>query len=111
VLDFFKQPSGTLASPPVLVKAGDEDPDAPPTFQEKIVIRFLFSFCKFFIFKTYKHIVWNHPPHFSIVFMETSVSANIAHLRTTYDVTFVDDCTLELKMTVTDNIAFEYRHS
>jgi len=73
------------------VKAGDEDPDAPPTFQEKIVIRFLFSFCKFFIIKTYKHIVWNHHPHFSIVFMETSVSANIAHLRSIYDVTFEDD--------------------
>lgn len=32
------------------MKAGDDDPDAPPTFQEKIVICFSFSiFCTFFI--------------------------------------------------------------
>jgi len=32
------------------VNAGDEDTDAPPTFQEMIVIRFLFSiFCTSFI--------------------------------------------------------------
>jgi hypothetical protein len=33
---FFKSPSGTHASPPVLVNNGDDDQDDPPTVQQEV---------------------------------------------------------------------------
>jgi hypothetical protein len=34
--DFLQQSSGTLASPPVLLASGDDDPGDPPTVQEEV---------------------------------------------------------------------------
>jgi len=36
MLDFFKSSPGTIASPPVLLGIGDDDPDDLPTFQEDV---------------------------------------------------------------------------
>lgn len=37
--DFFKQSSGTCASPPVLMDTADGNPQDPPTVQEKVLPR------------------------------------------------------------------------
>jgi hypothetical protein len=37
LFDFFKSPSGTLASPPVLLDTGNDDHDDLPTVQEKVL--------------------------------------------------------------------------
>jgi hypothetical protein len=37
LLDFFKSPSGTVVSSPVLLDTGDDDQDDLPTVQEKVL--------------------------------------------------------------------------
>jgi hypothetical protein len=62
VFDFFKQSSGTHASPPVFLDIVDNDPDDSPAVQEKITplyivislpdLIFFANFSTFFMVKT-----------------------------------------------------------
>ena len=49
-----------------------------------------------YLFSLLKYIVWNHPPHFNIVFVGKSVSTyvistSVSSLGSTFDITLGDD--------------------
>ena len=81
---FFKISSWTCASPPGLSDIGEGHPSDRPTVQVEVPPPSFVLFVRFHIPPpvsmnvSSKHIVWNCPPHFDIVFKGKSVSTYVA---------------------------------